>query len=95
MDVMELMEPITRIDITYELKPGEWIWDSKLVRRRAHERSLMHEPVLEPVGFRQIHILNTEDFPRFTSKPFMLSDIDRGGYNWEYFEEGRFYRFKK
>lgn len=93
---MDLFEPITYENIR-ELKPGEWIWDSKTISRREHSRTLWPEAIEEPIGFRQIHILDRKDFPRFSSKPFMLSDIDssHGGYTWTYFELGRFYKFRK
>lgn len=86
--------PITRENI-YTLKPGDWIWDDKLIERREHKRSLYDEKITEPIGFRQIHILDLEDFAAgWVTKPFMLSDIDsdRSGYRWVYFEENRFYR---
>ena len=86
--------PITRENI-YALKPGDWIWDDKPIERRKHERSLYPETVIEPIGFRQIHILDLEGFHSWNSKPFMLSDIDSNhpGPWWVYFEDGRFYRF--
>lgn len=96
----QLFEPITYENIS-ELVPGEWIWDNKVETKLAHEASLYHKTfVLEPVGFRQVHILRLSDFPRFTSKPFMLSTVGYTSYNpnpyeWVIFEEGRFYRFKK
>ena len=85
--------PITRENI-YTLKPGDWIWDDKLIERREHERSLRPETITEPIGFRQIHILDLDDFHRWNSKPFMLSTIDdsyANSYTWVYFEENRFY----
>ena len=86
--------PITRENI-YTLKPGEWIWDDKIIERREHKRSLWSEKVKEPIGFRQIHILDLDGFATgWNTKPFMLSDIDShmpGGPIWVYFEEGRFY----
>lgn len=87
------LEPITE-DMVEELKEGEWIWDNKLVTRREHTQTLWPDAVEEPYGFRQIHILS-DLWPRWSSMPFMLSDHDRGGYTWEYFEDGRYYRFKK
>lgn len=90
---MDFMEPITRESVS-TLRPGEWIWDDKPVVRREHRRSLGHETITEPIGFRQIDILDTELFPRWSSTPFMLSDCDHGGSKWEYFEEGRYYRIK-
>ena len=81
----------------HELKPGEWIWDSKIITRRAHKRSIYVESVQEPTGFRQIHILDIDSIP--TSKPFMLSSIDNIGFGngdeWVCFEINRFYKFKK
>lgn len=87
---------IRLVPITYEnintLKPGDWIWDDKPIERKEHERSLNPETIYEPIGFRQIHILDIKDFGTiFNDKPFMLSDIHKGGYRWVRFEEGRFY----
>ena len=102
---IQLFEPITYQNIS-ELIPGEWIWDNKIESKLAHEVSMCQDKfILEPVGFRQVHILRLDDFPMFTSKPFMLSTglfLNKDGsihcssspYLWEYFEEGRFYRFK-
>ena len=85
--------PITRENI-YALRPGEWIWDDKMIERRKHERSLTPETTTEPIGFRQIHILDLKDFnTMFNNQPFMLSDIDgrNPGPRWVYFEDSRFY----
>lgn len=90
----ELMEPITADNI-HELKPGEWIWDNQDIGRREHRRTLNPETVVEKIGFRQIHILDLDLYPRRSSKPFMLSSIEVDGYKWEYFEYGRYYKFKK
>lgn len=96
MDILNLLEPITYENI-HELHPGEWIWDSKIYARRAHRKSIYIESVAEPIGFRQVHILDIQDFPAFSTKPFMLSSIDNIGFGrgteWVYFEEGRFYKF--
>ena len=84
------------LDNIRELQPGEWIWDSATIRRRAHKRSLWGDTVEEPVGFRQIHIIDVDSIiPRL--KPFMLSNADeyKGGYVWENFHDNRFYRFRK
>lgn len=97
IDISKLLEPIT-FDNLKDLTPGEWIWDSKLISRRAHIRSLGDERITEPIGFRQIHILDLDLFPTYSSNPFMLSDIDNkiiAGPTWVFFEEGRFFKFKK
>ena len=89
--------PITRENI-YTLKAGDWIWDDKPIERREHRRSLSSETITEPIGFRQIHILDLDGFHSWNSKPFMLSDIDSNhpsGYSWTYFEENRFYMCKE
>lgn len=92
----DLFELITHENI-HELQPGEWIWDNKIEARRAHKRSLYNESVLEPIGFRQVHILDLETHPM--TKPFMLSSIDNIGFGngnaWVFFEPNRFYKFKK
>ena len=90
----ELMEPITADNI-HELKPGEWIWDNQDIGRREHRRTLDPKTVVEKIGFRQIHILDLDLYPRWSSHPFMLSSIEVDGYKWEYFEYGRYYKFKK
>ena len=86
--------PITRENI-YALKPGEWIWDDKLIERKVHRRSLGDETISEPIGFRQIHILDLDRFDSgWCTKPFMLSDIDNytpGGPIWVHFQQNRFY----
>lgn len=91
---MSLFEPITRNNI-HELEPGEWIWDNAQINRREHRRSLWPESIVEPIGFRQIHIIDPSSIPM--SKPFMLSTIDgrHHYYSWEYFSENRYYRFKR
>ena len=88
--------PITRENI-YTLKPGDWIWDDKAIERRVHNRTLGHETVTEPIGFRLIHILDLDGFHSWNTKPFMLSQFDNGhhGYVWVYFEENRFYMCSK
>lgn len=89
--------PITRDNI-HTLKPGEWIWDDKLIERREHKLSLTPETITEPIGFRQIHILDLKYFNTiFSNKPFMLSDIDshNSGYRWVYFEDNRFYMLER
>ena len=93
------------IPITYEnfgiLKPGDWIWDNKEIIRKVHGRSLsMDKPTItEPIGFRQIDILDLKDFGTYwNTKPFMLTNIDNrfscDPRSWDYFEEGRFFMFK-
>ena len=97
MDIMHLLEPITR-DNLCELQPGEWIWDNKQIERRAHKRSLGDEFVTEPVGFRQIDILDLDLYPRYSSKPFLLTNLHfdhAHSASWEYFEEGRFFMLKR
>ena len=93
MKLMKVLEPITAENLS-ELRPGEWIWDNNRVSKIAHKRSLKQEKIFEPVGFRQIHILDLAEYPRFTDKPFMLSDVYRGKNTWERFVEGRFFKFK-
>ena len=96
MDIENLMELITYENI-HDLHPGEWIWDSKRHARRAHKASVYIESTVEPIGFRQIHILDLAGFGVYSSKPFVLSSIDNTGFGrgteWVYFEEGRFYKF--
>lgn len=95
----DLLELITYENIV-DLNPGDWIWDSHLVVRHAHERTLEYKTIQEPAGFRQIHIIDLKPYPGFSSKPFMLSTVDRinhhdSSYVWVYFEENRFYKFKE
>lgn len=94
----DIFEPIT-YDTLHELVPGEWIWDNKLTERREHKRSLDNATVTEPIGFRQIDILDLDLYPQYSSKPFMLSGAaysgNHTGLEWVYFELGRFYKFKK
>ena len=94
---LSLFEPITASNLK-DLKPGDWIWDNKNVSRRKHQRSLNpNERIQEPIGFRLVHILDLEDYPQYSSKPFMLTNIDDGitGYSWVCFEEERFYKLKE
>ena len=100
MDVMKFLEPIT-VDNIYELEPGEWIWDNKQIEKCPHRRTLSSDSsILEAAGLRQIHILDLGNL-KFSNKPFMLSLSANGLRYWQfisewvYFEEGRFYRFKK
>ena len=107
---INLLEPITYENIK-ELSPGEWIWDNKQIEKLPHIRTLFEKlphirtlsndsTIFEAAGFRQIHILDLYCL-RFSNKPFMLSLAANGlRYQqfiseWVYFEEGRFYRFKR
>lgn len=96
--ITDLLELITKENI-YELQPGDWIWDNKLIERRAHKRTLSNETITEPIGFRQIHILDIDTrYGLVYSKPFMLSNNHDSWYqgsNWEIFELNRYYKFKK
>ena len=89
----DIMVPIT-YETVCDLKPGEWIWDNKFVHRRAHEKSLNDKMIFEPYGFRQIDILDLEMWPRWSNKPFMLT-CSGDATRWVYFENNRFWRFKK
>lgn len=92
MLLMNILEPITEKDL-YSLRPGEWIWDNKRIGKPAHKRSLKMEKVFEPIGFRQIHILDVYDYPKKTDKPFMLTDhISERANSWEPYEYGRYFR---
>ena len=75
MDVMQFLEPIIYENIC-ELEPGEWIWDNCLVTRLVHERCLDKKTTKEPIGFRQIDILDLAGFSVINTHPFMLSSID-------------------
>ncbi len=92
---LDILEPIT-LDNLSELKEGDWIWDNKDTYRRIHGRSLSNLQTFEPIGFRQIDILDIQSFKSYGGKLFMLSDIDayRSNRTWTYFELGRFYKFK-
>lgn len=91
----ELMEPITRDNID-QLQLGEWIWDNHIVERIEHGRTLTCDTIHEPIGFRQVHILEDDPFLKnHSSRLFNLSDIDHRNYRWVDFEEGRFYMFKR
>lgn len=93
-----ILESITKDNLN-ELNPGEWIWDDKIVERRPHEVTLGGETIMEPIGFRQITILDLDLYPRWSSKPFKLSDTEGLGFDarsgWTYFEEGRFFMIKR
>lgn len=91
------LELITEYNIQ-DLEPGDWIWDDKLALRVEHKRSLNRHQIMEPSGFRQIHILDIDwSYGLRYSKPWMLSTFDdwRGGYAWEIYDYNRFYKFKK
>ena len=91
---MNILEPITETDL-YTLKPGEWIWDNKRVAKAVHKRTLSYQKTYEPIGFRQIHILDARNYPKYTDKPFMLTNhLSETANVWEPFEEGRYFRFK-
>ena len=97
MDVMELLEPITYENM-HELKPGEWIWNNRMVEKRVHKRTLDTETIFEPYGFRQIDILDLKGFGVYNNQPFMLSTTGGRTYGyaeWVYFMVDRFYRFKR
>lgn len=94
MNILDLMEPITPENL-HELTPGEWIWDNETVSRRIHTRQLGDDRVTEPIGFRQIHILDADE-NRYWMQPFMLSTIDsRDSHVWVHLIPNRFYKFKK
>lgn len=88
------LEPITR-DMIEELEAGEWIWDDKLVVKREHRQCLRPEDIEEPYGFRQIHIIDIPNDKFWYYCPKLMLSDRRGGYEWEYFEAGRYFRFKK
>lgn len=92
---LNILEPIT-LDNLSELKEGDWIWDNKPIERRNHGKTFSTTRISEPIGFRQIDILDIEMFTKCGSKLFLLSRIDSDIYNpaWVYFESGRFYKFK-
>ena len=94
LDIVNELEPITRENI-YQLEEGEWIWDNDTIFRREHRQTLHTKEIADRIGFRQIHILDLKRYPRWSSKPFMLSSIDKGCNEWTYFEEGRFFMFKR
>lgn len=94
MDVMKFLEPITYHNLD-ELRPGEWIWDNDEVEKSEHSRSLFSPNILEPIGFRQIHILDVKGYKQYGGALWMLSNWSRGYYKWDYFSEGRYYRFKR
>ena len=88
MKLMKVLEPITAENLS-ELRPGEWIWDNKKVRKHPGER------IYEPIGFRKIGTLNVDFyFTGSNPSPFSLSSIQKGRDIWVKFEEGRFFRFK-
>lgn len=92
MLLMNILEPITENDL-YSLRPGEWIWDNKRIAKAAHKRCLTYEKVYEPIGFRQIHIIESPKDLKYASKPFMLSDHTSNVANrWEPYEYGRYFR---
>ena len=92
--VPDLMEPITPENL-HELTPGEWIWDNETISRRVHKKQISDERIREPIGFRQIHILDADD-NGYGKRPFMLSTIDfRDNHMWECLKPNRFYKFKK
>lgn len=95
-EIMALLEPITFENIR-ELRPGEWIWDNQSILRGIHAKSLARGLISEPIGFRQIDILDLDLFPQWSSKPFRLTTIDSRNRDpeWVFFEEGRFYRFRR
>lgn len=92
IDILKLMEPITMENI-HELQGGDWIWDTHPTNRCEHRRSLSSIVIEEPYGFRQVHVLDLDNVRIHHTKGLLLSaDAD---YRWEYFREGRFYKFKK
>lgn len=99
MKLMNVMEPITSDNLS-ELRPGEWIWDNKRVRKPAHENHRIYEDITytyEPIGFRQIHLLELPGmYSKYTSgSPFKLTDnSSEHAYRWVKFEENRFFKFK-
>lgn len=104
MKLMNVMEPITKDNID-DLRPGEWIWDNKRVRRATHYHQMndfasdgaksVCKDIYEPFGFRQIHILDTLGGIVTGTPVFKLStnSSDRA-YVWARFEENRYYKFK-
>lgn len=95
--LIDILEPIT-YDNLYELQEGEWIWDSKIVEKRDHGRHLNTPFIEEQIGFRQIQILDIDYFVKYGGQTFMLTTSNNYKNNirtWEYFEPGRYFRFKR
>lgn len=99
MKLMNVMEPITKDNID-DLRPGEWIWDNKRVKRPTHYLAMYPNTdgakfgTYEPIGFRQIHILDVPAIAT-TRQIFKLStNSAERAYTWEQFEENRFYKLK-
>lgn len=92
----EFLEPITESDV-FDLKPGEWIWDNRNITRMRHKLSFrLIDTVTEPIGFRQIDILDLNGFGTLeNNRPFRLSCIDNDVGEWVCFSEGRFFKFKR
>ena len=92
---LELLEPIT-LDNIHTLKPGDWIWDNAMIKRRVHKRSLGGEYITEPTGFRQIHVLDLDTFGVHSLQPFMLSNVySATAASWVYFKDGQFWKFRE
>lgn len=95
MKLMNVMEPITEENFKY-LRPGEWIWDNKRVRKVAHGPYSYSGPIeytYEPVGFRQIHrFLDDKE----SSCMFMLTNFasQKAAHTWEHCDSERFFKFK-
>ena len=94
-DIIDILEPITEDNIR-DLKPGDWIWDNQTIIRDEHRASLWPNKITEPIGFRQVDILDISNL-HWSGKPFMLSHANDGssGCEWVHFQRDRFFKFKK
>lgn len=89
-EIMDMLEPITRENFR-ETRLEEWIWDNKYVYWS--DSSYVHRE--QPNGFRKVLEISSWYHLDFPDSPWRLSSTHVCGGVLEYFEEGRFYRFKR
>lgn len=79
---------INTIDELSEIPIGDWLYDTKLVKRRKLGRHLDDDKEMVPRGFCQLSINDWKDY-HTAYRILYLRTID--GYEWDGFEPGRYY----
>lgn len=84
-----LLVPINSIEDLEKIKERDWIYDSKLYKRRSFGRSLYDKIIEEKIGF--VRVLVVEKSYYYGCKPLLLEPCGSDSY-WTEFEHNRFFK---